>query len=159
MRKIINPYTKIKDYCCFGCSPDNHIGLRLEFYEDGEEIYSEWEPSSHLQGYVNVLHGGIQSTLMDEIACWVVLIKLKIAGVTSRIDVKLKKPVYTNKGKIYLRAKLVEVKRRIAQISVKLFDADDNICATGEIYYFTFPLEESVKNLCYPENYSSFFEK
>ena len=126
--------------------------------KNGEEIYTEWEPSPNLQGYVNILHGGIQSTLMDEIACWVVLIKLKTAGVTSRIDVKLKKPVYINKGKIYLRAKLVEVKRRIAQVAVKLFDADNNLCAKGDIFYFTYPLEESIKHLYYPGNYSSFFE-
>ncbi|MGD0710115.1 MAG: hypothetical protein ABR968_02965 [Bacteroidales bacterium] len=70
MRKISNPYIKVKEYCCFGCSPDNKTGLRLEFYEDGDEIYTEWQPTQYLQGYVNVVHGGIQSTLMDEIAAY-----------------------------------------------------------------------------------------
>jgi acyl-coenzyme A thioesterase PaaI-like protein len=158
MRKISNPYIKVKEYCCFGCSPDNKTGLRLEFYEDGDEIYTEWQPTQYLQGYVNVVHGGIQSTLMDEIAAWVVLIKLKTSGVTSRIDVKLKKPVYSNKGKVYLRARLVEVKLRIAQIAVNLFDADNNVCASGDVYYYIYPVDEAIKNLCYPEDYSSFFE-
>ena len=79
-------------------------------------------------------------------------------GGNSRIDVKLKKPVYTNKGKLYLRAKLIDVKLRIAQVSVKLFDSDNIVCATGDVYYYTYPLEEAIKHLCYPEDYSSFFE-
>lgn len=158
MRKIKNPYLKVDGYCCFGCSPDNSNGLRMDFYEDGDEIFSEWEPVKHFQGYVNVLHGGIQSTLMDEIACWVVLIKLKTGGVTSGIDIKLKRPVYTNMGKIKLRASLVEVNKRIAKVKVDLFDAADKLCTTGYINYFTFPLEDSIKNLSYPAEYSEFFE-
>lgn len=159
MRKIINPFVTIKDYCCFGCSPDNHSGLRMNFFEDGDEIISEWEPSKHLQGYTNVLHGGIQSALMDEIAYWVVLIKLKTAAVTSKIEVKLKKPVYMDKGNIFLRARLDEViKGKIAHVSVRLFDSENNICATGKVYYFLFSLEESIKNYNYPKDYSIFFE-
>jgi len=158
MRKIKNPYVSLKDYCCFGCSPDNHDGLRMDFYEDGDEIVSEWTPSSQFQGYINVLHGGIQATLMDEIACWVVLIKLKTGGVTSRIDVTLRKPVYLNKGKITLRASLVDHNKRIANVSVKLLDSDNKICVKGNIYYYTFPHEESIEKLCYPADYSTFFE-
>ena len=35
-KKIINPWRNHEGYNCFGCSPDNPIGLHLEFYEDGE---------------------------------------------------------------------------------------------------------------------------
>lgn len=158
MRKIKNPYTKIEGYCCFGCSPDNHNGLRMDFFEDGEEIYSEWDPVQHFQGYINVLHGGIQSTLMDEIACWAVLIKLKTGAVTAAMDIRLKRTVHTDKGKIKLRASIAEVNRRIAKVKVNLYDAEDTVCASGIISYYMFPLEESVKNLCYPADYSGFFE-
>jgi len=158
MRKLRNPYTRIKDYCCFGCSPDNPDGLNMEFYEDGDEIYSEWEPKYNFQGYTNVLHGGIQSALIDEIAYWVVLIKLKTGAVTTRLDVQLRKPVLMDKGKIKLRANLVEVNRKIAHIAVKLFDSEDNLCAKASVHYFTFSVEDSIKNWNFPEDYSSFFE-
>ena len=62
MRKIKNPYTDLEGYNCFGCSPNNPIGLNMEFYEDGEYVISDWEPKKHLTGYGNILHGGIQST-------------------------------------------------------------------------------------------------
>lgn len=158
MRKISNPYMNIEGYNCFGCSPDNMDGLRMEFYEEGDEIISEWEPAFKFHGYLNILHGGIQATLIDEIACWVVLVKLKTGGVTARLDVKLKKPVYANKGKIKLKAKLIEVKKRLAEVSVILYGSDGEVCATATVWYFIYPADEAVKSLNYPADYSDFFK-
>ena len=93
-RKILNPYAKMEGYNCFGCSPDNHLGLQMEFYEDGEDIICEWEPVKHFGGYKSVLHGGIQATLLDEIASWTIQVKLKTAGVTANIDLRYKKTVF-----------------------------------------------------------------
>ena len=38
MKKIINPWKNMEGYNCFGCSPDNEAGVRMEFYEDGDEV-------------------------------------------------------------------------------------------------------------------------
>ena len=38
MKKIINPWKGLKGYYCFGCSPENPMGVKMEFYEDGDEI-------------------------------------------------------------------------------------------------------------------------
>ena len=40
MKKIINPWKNMEGYNCFGCSPDNEAGVRMEFYEDGDEVVS-----------------------------------------------------------------------------------------------------------------------
>ena len=80
-RSINNPFTSIEQYNCFGCSPSNEFGLQMEFYDEGDETVCEWEPKPHFQGYGNILHGGIISTMMDEIASWYVFTKLKTAGV------------------------------------------------------------------------------
>ena len=42
MKKIINPWRDHPEYNCFGCCPDNPIGLHMEFYEDGDYIVSKW---------------------------------------------------------------------------------------------------------------------
>ena len=44
MKKIINPWKDMEGYNCFGCSPDNEAGVRMEFYEDGDEVVSIWKP-------------------------------------------------------------------------------------------------------------------
>ena len=38
MKKIINPWRNHPEYNCFGCCPENPIGLHMEFYEDGDYI-------------------------------------------------------------------------------------------------------------------------
>lgn len=82
MIKLKNPYAEFKEYNCFGCSPTNPSGLRMEFHEEGENIVSRWNPGHDHQGFHDLLHGGIQATMMDEIASWVVFMKLDTVGVT-----------------------------------------------------------------------------
>ncbi len=156
-RPVINPFTSIKEYNCFGCSPSNPCGLHMEFYEEGEEIVSEWQPRKDHQGYGNVLHGGVISALMDEIASWYVFAKLKTAGVTYKLEVRYLSPAYTDKGQIMLRAKLNKNQRRIADIDVQLFDKEGNKCAEGLIGYFIFPEKFAREKLYYPD-FDSFFE-
>ena len=81
MKKIRNYWAHTPGYNCFGCSPDNPHGLHMEFYEDGEEIISTWQPTHDAQGWIDTLHGGIQATLADEIASWGVFHKLQSTGV------------------------------------------------------------------------------
>ncbi len=145
-------------YQCFGCAPHNHNGLQMSFAEDGEYVVSEWEPKDYFQGYYNVLHGGIQATLMDEIASWLVQIKLKTAGVTSTMNVRYKKPVSTDRGIIRLRAKLTGQHRNLAEIHVELFGPENELCAESDFVYFTYSREVAVNRLHYPD-YKEFFEE
>ena len=54
--------------------------LKMEFYEDGDEVVSIWKPRPEYQGWIDTLHGGIQAVLMDEICAWVILRKLQTTG-------------------------------------------------------------------------------
>ena len=152
MKKLNNPFVEIENYQCFGCSPDNKNGLRLNFHEDGEYIRAEWNPEEHFQGWIDVLHGGIQATLLDEIAGWVVFVKLKTSGVTSRMNIRLRKAVYVNKGPLKLSAKLIELKRNIAFIETKLFDNEGQLCAEGEIQYFAHDEKTAKEKMQYPDH-------
>lgn len=158
MRKILNPYPKYPGYNCFGCSPKNEHGLKMEFYEEGDYILSDWKPVEYLQGYHNVLHGGIQATLMDEIGEWLIQIKLKTAGVTSSLNARYLKPVSMVKGNIKLRASVVKQRRNLVDVLVELFDSDDILCAKADITYFTFP-EKVAKDKFYYPGYDEFFDK
>ena len=42
MRKIKNHWVHKEGYDCFGCSPDNPLGVKMEFYEDGDDIVCFW---------------------------------------------------------------------------------------------------------------------
>lgn len=152
MQKIYNPFilNERPDYNCFGCSPKNELGLQLEFRDTGEELVTSWEPKEWLVGYNNILHGGIQATLLDETAAWVVLTKCKTAGVTTEINVKYLKPVLITKGKIEVRSALDRIEESIAVIRGSLFDGEGVCCATAEIKYFCYPEAVARRKLHYP---------
>ncbi|HER08185.1 MAG TPA: PaaI family thioesterase [Bacteroides sp.] len=150
MEKLKNPYADLPGYCCFGCSPHNPAGLRMEFRESGEEIISTWQPDAHFQGFVDILHGGIQATMMDEIASWVVFVKLQTAGVTLRLNTRYRKPVRLSAGAITLRAKVVRNVRNIATIEVHLFDGGGRACSEGVVEYFLLSSEKARTEMHYP---------
>ena len=107
MKKIINPWKKLEGYNCFGCSPDNEYGVKMDFYEDADQVVSVWKPDGHYQGFLHTLHGGIQSVLLDEICGWVVFRKLQTAGMTTRMETRYRKAVSTD----FVRRPFVPISR------------------------------------------------
>lgn len=157
-KAINNPYVEMEGYNCFGCSPNNKLGLRMTFVNDGEQVTSTWEPEPHFAGYKKVLHGGIQATLLDEIASWCVQVKLKTAGVTANIDLRYKKPVFVDQGNIRLTASIKDVQKRIATVQTDLYNSNGELCCTGEVKYFIYTEEIAREKLYYPE-FDKFFKK
>ncbi len=152
MKKIINVHRHDDPeiYRCIGCSPHNPIGLKLEFWDDGESIISTWNPRREFEGWVEVLHGGIQATLLDEIAAWVVYTKCKTAGVTAELKVSYKRPVFTTQGEILIKGRLVAMNRRLAIIHAQLFNAENQLCAEADVKYVIFSEEVARKKYYYP---------
>ena len=145
MRKIKNPWLHKEGYNCFGCAPENPIGLHMDFYEDGDDIRCFWIPQNHYQGWLGVLHGGIISTLIDETAGWVVTRKLQAAGMTSRLEVKFHKAIRSDETQISIRARISEQKRNIVVIHVEVENAHGVVCAEGDATYFVLSEEKSAE--------------
>ncbi len=56
------------DGTCFGCGHANERGLRMSFTRTGENrVECRYEAPEHLCGAPNVVHGGVQATLLDEV--------------------------------------------------------------------------------------------
>jgi acyl-coenzyme A thioesterase PaaI-like protein len=157
MKKLRNPFTRLEGYNCYGCSPDNPNGLHLTFTEENDEIVSHWYPDRNFQGYFNILHGGIQATLMDEIASWTVYVKIKTSGYTSKAEFRYFKPVGMDHGPITLRAKVKQMRRNLADIAVSLYNKDNILCASGILTFFTFPPDKSKESMYYP-GHDEFYE-
>lgn len=138
MKKIINPWKDTEGYNCFGCSSHNAVGLHMEFYEDGDEIVSKWTPRLEYQGWLHVLHGGIQSVLLDEICGWVVFRKLQTGGVTSKMETRFRKSVSTDEPFLMLRAHLREQRRNLAVVEANLYNSQGELCTEAVCVYYTF---------------------
>ncbi len=148
--KINNPYNTLADHHCFGCSTRNPIGLKLTFELEGESVKASWNPSRNYQGFEDIVHGGIISTLMDEVAAWAVQLLLKTSGVTSELNVKYLKPLRVSKGQVTVSAEISSVEGKLALVKTVIKDSDDVICAEGLITYFIFPEAVAQKKFRYP---------
>ncbi|MDD6950928.1 MAG: PaaI family thioesterase [Parabacteroides sp.] len=147
MKKIINPWKGLKGYYCFGCSPDNPMGVKMEFYEDGDEIVSFWKPKPEYQGWLDTLHGGIQAVLLDEICAWVIVRKLQTTGVTSKMETRYRKSISTNDTFLEIRASIQEQKRNIILVKATIYNSAKEICTEAVCTYFTFSKEKSQQEM------------
>ncbi len=153
MKKINNPWKDPKNdgvYNCFACSPYNNAGLQLDFWEDGNDIVTKWKPTKEYEGWIGVLHGGIQATLLDEIGGWVVMLKLKTSGVTSEMNVEYLKPVKVTNGELTIRGHIVSEEGRFAKIEASLFNEVGEECARALLSYFVFPEKIAKARYQYP---------
>jgi len=55
---------------CFVCGRDNPVGLKLHFFEEPEDqrVRADFEVPDAYQGYPGIVHGGIVSTILDEVS-------------------------------------------------------------------------------------------
>lgn len=136
MKKILNPWTRLAGYNCFGCSPNNPYGLHMDFYEDGEDIVCKWSPSGYYQSWIDTMHGGILSTLIDETCGWVLSRKKQTTGYTVSLNVKFRKKVSTKEPFIIIRANITKCVRNLLFIHAEITNSEGELCVEGETIYF-----------------------
>ena len=119
------------DNFCFVCGTDNPHGLKLSFRYDekNDETISKAIFPRHFQGWKDVLHGGIISTVLDEI-----LIKAArhkgLDCVTVELNVKFKKPALIN-TEYMIKGKIKEIKRKIVFAEGLIMSIDNTVVAAA----------------------------
>lgn len=150
MKKIHNPYTELEGYNCFGCAPHNIHGLRMDFFLDNNTVICRWDAQEHFAGYAGVLHGGIQATLMDEAASWVLFTVLGTSGSTKELSLKYLKPVLLSNTPLTIRAHADRTEKNLVYISAQLIDSHNTLCTEADITYFSVPEHIAKKRFAYP---------
>jgi len=79
---------KPEGHHCFACGTDNPIGLNLKFYSLGDTVCSEVILGKNHEGWQDLAHGGIISTLLDEVMSWAIMYSKKTFVVTRKMDIK-----------------------------------------------------------------------
>ncbi|MDO9464925.1 MAG: PaaI family thioesterase [bacterium] len=125
---------KLEDnHKCFVCGKKNPDGLKIDFKVSDNRIQAEFVPRSSLQGYANIVHGGIISTLLDE-AMGKLAFELGINCLTAEINVRFKNPAYVGK-KYVLTGELLKKTHRIVFAKAKVQSESDLLIAeaTGKL--------------------------
>lgn len=76
---------------CFACGLNNPIGLKLKFSEQGDTYVANFVPGPEHQGYNGIMHGGLVSTLLDEIMAGYMYAK-GFKAVTAKLEVRFRQP-------------------------------------------------------------------
>ncbi len=98
---------KPRGYNCFACGTANPIGLHLEFFRSGDSVCSEITIGKNHAGWENISHGGIISTLLDEVMSWTILYFKRVFFLTRKMEVKYIKPVLIGTP-LLIKGRLVE---------------------------------------------------
>jgi uncharacterized protein (TIGR00369 family) len=119
---------------CFACGTANPIGLKLKFYNLNGAVCADITLGKHHEGWENMAHGGIISTLLDEVMAWTIMYFKKIFFVTRKMKVKYVRPVLigvplTVKGRL-----MKERKPPYVEVAAEIFDDKNQLLvkATGE---------------------------
>ncbi len=121
------------DGYCFVCGPKNPIGLKLDFLFNGETLSTEFTPKKEHQGYLDIVHGGIIATVLDE-----TMVKLAIAldmpAVTVRMEIRLRKSLKVGK-KIVIEARITKNTKKILDAYANAVTREDGVVAeaTGKL--------------------------
>jgi uncharacterized protein (TIGR00369 family) len=112
------------DGYCFVCGPRNPVGLKLDFKFNGNTIKADFIPKKEHQGYLNIVHGGIITTLLDE-AMVKLAIALNMPAVTAHMDVRLRKAL--NVGE------MLTVEAEVLRDSKKIIEAYSRAVTDGNV--------------------------
>lgn len=117
------------DNYCFVCGEENPSGLNLKFsFRDGKAS-AEFSPEKIHQGYKDIVHGGIISTLIDEAMVQAALMN-GIPSITAELTIRFKTPLMVGE-KAVVEAKIENIKKKVIEASAKIKKSDNTLIAEG----------------------------
>ena len=103
---------------CFVCGKNNPHGLKLNFTFKDRKSNVVFIPEKRFQGFKNIIHGGIISTVLDE-AMGNLAFHLGLNAVTSKLEVSLIKPTIVGE-KYFAQGEIVEERGRVVHAKASL---------------------------------------
>ncbi len=125
---------------------ENEGSLKTKFYElENKELMSISTPTPFHQGYPDRIHGGILSSILDEIIGRAIVIdEPDSLGVTVELNIKFKKPVPINRP-IKAVARITRNTRLLFEGTAEILLEDGSIAAIGYAKYYKMSIEKLEK--------------
>jgi acyl-coenzyme A thioesterase PaaI-like protein len=127
----LKPIPNSEQQTCFGCGAHNPHGLKMQFFTDGRQVYSFMQVPPAMTGWDQTVHGGVLSTMLDEIMGWAVIALLKKIGMTRSITVDFIQSVNTEEKLTIVGGIQETPSERSALVTGAIYKADDSLCVKG----------------------------
>ncbi len=122
------------DHFCFVCGEHNPDGLHLKIeYPEPGRCRAVFVPDRRFQGWKDILHGGIISTLLDEALAHAYGGRTRGAGeaaVTAELIVRFKKPVRIGEP-VILEGRVLSVSGRVIECESTLSSTAGGVLASA----------------------------
>jgi hypothetical protein len=87
------PWRVLDDYRCFGCSPHNPYGLRLEFTEHPDGLMTRFCLDRGYESYPGVVHGGLLGVVCDETMGNLIVLRTGLVAFTTGMRMRYLQPI------------------------------------------------------------------
>lgn len=119
---------------CFGCGPENPIGLALQgFRRDGETVSASFRPRPEYAGFDDTLHGGVIATALDEASAWAALEVHEVLVFTARLDIRYRRPARASSD-YRVAGTVTERRGRRLLIDARLDDSDGSVATSSGLF-------------------------
>lgn len=117
------------DGYCFACGALNPQGLHLSFKKEAGKVTALFFPQKIHQGYADIIHGGIITTVLDEAMVKACILN-GINAVTAEISVRFRKPLMAGDS-CTVEAWIVSENPRLIEAESLMKDREGNTVATA----------------------------
>jgi acyl-coenzyme A thioesterase PaaI-like protein len=123
---------------CFACGSLNTNGLQLDLHFEADRCWTELAIPERFQGWDEIAHGGIVSTILDEVMAWS-LVDRDNWGLTARLNVQFRRPVPLGR-RIRAEGRITNTRRRLIDTAATIVDAGTgDLLATADGTYVAAP--------------------
>lgn len=119
---------------CFVCGRLNPAGLRMQFYDNGEnEVVSDYTVPARYQSYPSIVHGGILASMLDEVIGRVAMIGDHHHFMVSvRLQVLYRHPVPVE-TLLRIRGRILRMGGRLGKARGEIVLPDGKVACEAEI--------------------------
>ena len=107
----------------------------MKFYTNDASVFSEVTVPKHLCGWNNLIHGGVLSTILDEIMSWAAIYLLKRITLTKSMTIDFLKPVYIGHP-LKAEGKVLELKGKHEAVMEGILSNSDGTIYTRSTAHF-----------------------
>jgi len=119
------------DNRCFACGKENNCGLKLKIEDKKDYAVAKFRPKDWVCGYKGIVHGGIISTLLDEIAVWAAFHQ-GFRSATAQLNIRIRKAMKLNEEYL-IRGWVVRSRHSLIQAESEILDKDKAVIASAQV--------------------------
>lgn len=129
-------------HSCFVCGESNAVGLKLRFTSDGKIVQTRFRLGTTHIGFRGIVHGGILTTVLDEIMVWACAVPTRQFAFCAELTVRFLSPARPGDEIIATGEMLANRRNRIFEAKAALADPSGRkfVEATGK--YLPIPKNE-----------------